>query len=111
MTHLQETLKEFDEKIGTKIIKGKVIIDIDKYDDTVSFLIKSHLSYLQEEKKRLEGERVDNTENSLYEDMPESRNREVTEWHYKINEAFNSAIDSEIALKQEQIKEAESLIK
>jgi hypothetical protein len=93
MSHIQSTIQSFREKFKCECILCKETEH--KFTTTAecmeSFLIQSHLSYLQEEKKRLEG-KIEN-----------SKLRSSVTW--------NVAINSELDIINAEIKEIEGLMK
>jgi hypothetical protein len=91
MSHIQKTIKEFEK------------IDMNEWEESYpdkikSFLLRSHLNYLLEEKKRLEGE---------LRDIPYAPETDKM----FADRIFNSAITQQLEHLEEEIKEVKNLIK
>ena len=99
MSHPEKIIKEFEEKFGDNAIypdnwktsEGATHSILNK------FLLQTHLSYLLDFKKRLEGE---------IKDIPYAPETE----QIKIDKIWNSALTQQIAVLEQEIKEVESLI-
>ena len=98
MSHPEKIIKEFADTWCWKAKLGKAniyAIHPEIVDDIKDFLLQSHLSYLLQSKKRLEGE----IHWSDLEEMPSER-----------LVGFNSALTQQIAVLEQEIKEVEKMI-
>ena len=108
MSHTEKMLKEYEEKTSSYESGGFLDYGDDDCPAEINwknielFLLTSHLSYLLQSKKRLEGE------------MKEEYQYHTPEYH-ECNacdvHTFNSALTQQIAVLEREIKEVEELIK
>jgi hypothetical protein len=99
MTHIQTILKQFDEMFLKHIYSVYSGTYQEINDEIKSFLLTSHLTYLQAQKKRLEGTLKD----------PKDELKGAKSIYELERDSFNSAITAELLLIDEEIKETEKL--
>jgi hypothetical protein len=94
-----QTIKEFEEKFVPMKVEFDEEIGHYRYPSSkiISFLLRSHLNYLLEEKKRLEGD---------IRDIPYAPETDKM----FADRIFNSAITQQLEHLEEEIKEVESLL-
>ena len=100
MSHPEKMLNSFDEKFWklTKEDNASYAMNGREGKQIKHFLLSSHLSYLLESKKKLEGE---------LRDIPYAPETE----QIKIDKIWNSALTQQIAVLEQEIKEVEELNK
>jgi hypothetical protein len=121
---ITQTIKEFEKLLGDTIIDGGY--DMSNKEDNwlsardaekrlKSFLLRSHLNYLLEEKKRLEGEIKEKHDWIISKDETEKLEHDDIEWELadisaSIALAFNSAITQQLQHLEEEIEEIKKML-
>jgi hypothetical protein len=96
MSHIQKTIKDTPKyRNGSKAIpKDEIVVQY-------SAFLRSHLNYLLEEKKRLEGEIIQDADM-----IPFGLSAEL----YSRGDGFNTAITQQLEHLEEEIKETKKLL-
>jgi len=97
MSHPEKIIKEVEERFASKTYDTYQGWSFKDIEEVKHFLLQTHLSYLLQSKKRLEGEIK-----TPYADAIDD---------FEHITSFNSALTQQIAVLEQEIKEVEELIK